>query len=132
MGRGSGLPRGSEEKGMKQNLIDLLATLSYPVYLQGSLAGKPYPESFFTYWNGDTEDRSHYDNKAIDYVWTFSIFFYSTSATLVNTVTKSAIDLLKSNGWIVDGKGYDVPTDVITHTGRAFDALFIELESEDD
>ena len=112
---------------MKQELINLLSTFGYPVRLQGSLApNEAYPQSFFTYWNDETADGSHYDNDAINYIWTFSIYFYSTNPTLVNTVLLQAKTLLKNNGWIVGGKGYDVPSDEATHTGRAIDVLYIE------
>lgn len=115
---------------MKLELIALLETFGYTVRQQGSLAGKSYPDSFFTFWNGSSEDRAHYDNEPIDFVWQFTVYFYSTDPALVNTKLLDAIALLKQHGWIISGKGYDVPTDVITHTGRAFDALFIERVSQ--
>lgn len=112
---------------MKQALIDLLKTFNYPVRLQGSLANdEPYPKSFFTIWNNDVTDGDHYDNDAIYYVWDFTICFYSVDPTLVNTILLQVRTLLKTNGWIVSGKGYDVPTDEVTHTGRAIEALYIE------
>lgn len=112
---------------MKQELINLLQTFGYPVRLQGSLApNEAYPQSFFTYWNDETTDGSHYDNDAINYIWTFTIYFYSTNPTLVNSILLEAKTLLKSNGWIVGGKGYDVPSDEATHTGRGIDVIYIE------
>lgn len=114
---------------MKENLISILSTFGYKVMLQGSLLPKqPYPDSFFTFWNDDSSDQAHYDNQAISYVWRFTVYFYSTNPELVNTVLLNAKDLLKQNGWIVSGKGYDVATDEPTHTGRAIDLLFLELE----
>ena len=113
---------------MKQELINLLSTYGYPVKLQGSLApNEAYPQSFFTFWNDDTTDGAHYDNDAINYIWNFTIYFYSTNPTLVNTVLLQTKQLLKENGWIVGGKGYDVPSDEATHTGRAIDVLYIEM-----
>ena len=112
---------------MKEQLIELLESFGYPVFLQGSLgADTPYPESFFTFWNNETDDGSHYDNDAINYVWNFSIYFYSCDPDLVNTVLLQLKSLLKQNQWIVGGKGYDVPSDEPTHTGRSIDALFVE------
>lgn len=112
---------------MKTELINALKTFGYPVRLQGSLSeNESYPDSFFTIWNNETADGSHYDNNAINYVWNFSIYFYSTSPSLVNTILLQAKNLLKSSGWIISGKGYDVPTDEPSHTGRAIDALYIE------
>ena len=112
---------------MKEQLIELLGSFGYKVKLQGSIGqDEQYPDSFFTFWNNDTSDGSHYDNEAINYIWDFTVNFYSENPTLVNTVPLEAIELLKSNGWIISGKGYDVPSDEPTHTGRAFDALYIE------
>ena len=112
---------------MKQELIDLLKNFNYPVRLQGSLAeNEKYPESFFTIWNNSADDGAHYDNDAINYVWSFTINFYSTNPTLVNTVLLQVRTCLKNNKWIVMGKGYDVPTDEVSHTGRAIDVLYIE------
>lgn len=112
---------------MKDTLITLLETFGYPVRLQGSFAeNEQYPDSFFTFWNADTTDGSHYDNDAINYVWDFDVNFYSINPTLVNTVLLEARTLLKNNGWIVSGKGYDVATDEPTHTGRAINVIYVE------
>lgn len=112
---------------MKQQLITLLETFKYPIRLQGSIRQEEaYPESFFTYWNSDTYDGHHYDNKAIFYVWDFDVNFYSIDPTLVNTVLEQARILLKQNGFIIAGKGYDVPSDEPTHTGRGMTVLKIE------
>lgn len=116
---------------MKQKLIDLLSTFKYPVFLQGSLnPAKGYPPAFFTYWNNSTPDRSHYDNRVIDWVWDFDVNFYADDPTIVNTVLWQAAELLKQNGFIVPGKGYDVLSDEITHTGRGINALIIERNEE--
>lgn len=112
---------------MKDALISLLETFGYPVRLQGSLAeDEAYPESFFTFWNNDTPDGSHYDNNPISYVWDFDVNFYSTNPTLVNTVLLEARKLLKTHGWIISGKGYDVATDEPTHTGRGINVSYME------
>ena len=115
---------------MKQQLIDTLSTFGYPVVLQGSLLpDEPYPPAFFTFWNNGTPDNSHYDNKAISYVWDFSIYFYATDPELVNTILLDVKAALLALDWIVSGKGYDVPSDEKTHTGRAINALYIEYEN---
>ena len=112
---------------MKDALISLLESFGYPVRLQGSLTeDEAYPESFFTFWNNETSDGSHYDNDAISYIWDFDVNFYSVNPALVNTVLLEVRTLLKSNGWIVSGKGYDVASDEPTHTGRQINVIFIE------
>ena len=112
---------------MKDELIELLETFGYPVRQQGSLTeNDAYPQSFFTFWDNDSYDNSHYDNHAISYTWDFDINFYSTDPTLVNTVLLRAKALLISNGFIISGKGYDIASDEPTHTGRGMHALYVE------
>lgn len=113
---------------MEDRLITILfGRFGYPVRRQGSLSSdEPYPSDFFTFWNDSSEDLSHYDNNAVSYTWRFSIYFYSTSPDHVYTVPLEAIDVLKAEGWIINGRGYDVASDEITHTGRAFDCIYIE------
>ena len=53
----------------KKKLIEILETMGYPAYLQGSMSeDDEYPESFFTFWNFDTEEIRHYNNKATFYI----------------------------------------------------------------
>lgn len=112
---------------MKDLLIQLLETFGYPVRLQGSFGEKEtYPDSFFTVWNNDTYDGNHYDNAAISYIWNFDVNFYSTNPALVNSILIDAKALLKNNGFIIGGKGYDVGSDEPTHTGRGMNVLKIE------
>lgn len=109
---------------MKDLLIEILESFGYPVKLQGSLnKDEAYPESFFTFWNNDSYDGSHYDNDAINYVWNFDVNFYSTDPALVNTKLLEAKTKLKQQGFIVPGKGYDVASDEPTHTGRGINVL---------
>lgn len=112
---------------MKEQLITILESFGYPVFLQGSLAkDEPYPQSFFTFWNADTSDSSHYDDQTIGYIWEFDINFYSTDPETVNTVLNQAVEELKKSKWIIGGTGQDLPTDEPTHTGRGVTALFID------
>ena len=117
---------------MKETLIELLETFGYPVRLQGSFReDEPYPASFFTFWNGETVDGAHYDNDAISYIWSFDVNFYSNDPALVNSVLREARDLLKQNGFIVSGVGFDIPSDEPTHTGRGIGAIIIERKNND-
>lgn len=114
---------------MKEQLLSSLATFGYPVLLQGSLLpDEPYPASFFTFWNNSSDDGDHYNNSAAYYVWSFDVNFYSNDPALVNTKLLEVKALLQKNGWIINGKGYDLPTDEPTHTGRGIEVSFIEIE----
>lgn len=118
---------------MKDALISILESFGYPVRLQGSLAeDEAYPESFFTFWNNDSEDACHYDNKVRAWIWDFTVYFYSANPALTNTVLEEARQLLDGAGWIISGKGYDVASDEPTHTGRAIDIMYRQRRSEED
>lgn len=112
---------------MKDKLIAILELLGYPVRLQGSFGEKEaYPDSFFTFWNDSTEDGNHYDNKAATVTWSFDVNFYSVDPELVNEALLDAKALLEQEGFVIDGKGYDLPSDEPTHTGRGMTALYLE------
>ena len=106
---------------MKSDLIALLQTLGYPVFLQGSMnANEAYPDSFFTFWNFETPEAAFYDNDTDRAVWGFWIYFYSVNPLLVETEPEKARKLLKQNEYILDGKANDIAVDRPTHTGAFF------------
>lgn len=111
---------------MKEILIELLESFGYPVFLQGSLGDCAYPESFFTIWNNSSDDNNHYDNEPVSYTWSFDVNFYSVNPELVNNMLLEAKAVLKANGFIISGKGYDLMSDEPTHTGRGMNALIID------
>ncbi|MBO7436892.1 MAG: hypothetical protein J6T97_03630 [Bacteroidaceae bacterium] len=115
---------------IKDLLIATLSTFGYPVFLQGSLnEDDAYPDSFFTFWNNASDDLSHYDNAPIAYEWDFDVNFYSIDPDLTNTALLEAKTALQGVGFVIQGKGHDLPTDVITHTGRGMSVSYRE-ESE--
>ena len=117
--------------GVKSDLITLLETLKYPVFLQGSLnANAAYPDSFFTFWNFETPEAAFYDNNANRAAWGFWIYFYSTDPLLVETEPEKARQLLKENDYILQGKAYDIGVDRPTHTGKIFTVFKFENYAE--
>lgn len=113
---------------MEDKLIQVLQELGYSVMRQGSLTpDDAYPEHFFTFWNNDSSDHAHYDNAEYGTVWNYSINFYSTDPEKTYAELNEARAKLKENGWILPGKGYDVASDEVTHTGRGMDAYFLEF-----
>ena len=115
-------------------LIDILTNAyNVPVFRQGSLSDDAaYPDEFFTFWNSYTEDHSHYDDDDYGYVWSFDVNFYSTDPDRTYSVIADAERVLKDNGFIISGKGSDIPSDEPTHTGRGIEVEFLEIsESED-
>lgn len=114
---------------MKQTLTELLSGLGYPVFLQGSLnPSEPYPDSFFTFWNFNNDDTAFYDNDTHREVWGFWVYFYSTNPALVESVPEQARQILKNNGFILQGKATDISVDRPTHTGAMFTTYKFEME----
>lgn len=113
---------------MEDDLIQILETLGYPVIRQGSLSpDEEYPGSFFTFWNNDSPDHAHYDNAEYGTEWDFDVNFYSTDPEKTYKVLADARIKLKQNKWIIPGKGYDVASDEVTHTGRGMRAFYLEF-----
>lgn len=116
---------------MEDKLIELLETFGFPVFRQGTLADdEPYPDDFFTFWENDSYDGSHYNNENISTIWNYDVNFYSSNPENVYSKLKEAIKLLKKNSFIISGKGHDVATDPdnTTHTGRGTQILYLEME----
>lgn len=112
---------------MEDKLIELLETFGYPVIRQGSLADdEPYPDTFFTFWNNDEYELKAYDNRTLSVCYNFDVNVYSNDPTTVYDLSNKARDLLKSNGWQSPSRGYDVASDVDTHTGRGFNVTYIQ------
>lgn len=112
---------------MEDKLIELLESLGYPAYRQGSLTeSQSYPDSFFTFWNNDSPDHSHYDNDNYGTEWNFNVNFYSIDPELTYSTLSDVRILLKQNHWIVPSKGFDVRSDEASHTGRGLTVFFLE------
>ncbi len=117
---------------MKDELISIIEQRGFPVYQQGSLGeDEAYPDTFFTFWNNDTYDGNHYDGKAASWTWSFDVNVYSTDPDLVNSELLEIKTLLIAAGWIIGGKGHDVASDEISHTGRGITVLYRELNREE-
>lgn len=114
---------------MEDHLIELLSTFGFPVMRQGSLAPDAhYPDHFFTFWNNDSPDHTHYDNWEYGTDWDFDVNFYSIDPEKTYSTLAAARAKLKQNNWIVPGKGYDVASDEVTHTGRGMRAFYLQTQ----
>lgn len=115
---------------MEDVLIALLETLKYPVIRQGSLApDQAYPDTFFTFWNSDEVSESFYDNKEASASFQFDVNVYSTDPSKAYSLLDDARSLLRSNGWTITDRGYDVASDEITHIGRGMEILYLAMQT---
>lgn len=112
---------------MEDLLISIVKSLGYPIFRQGSLGEEePYPESFFTFWNNNADGEEFYNNKENSIIWDFDLNFYSSDPSIVNEMLMKAKEKLKEHKFIIYGKGYDVRSDEVTHTGRGINVKIIE------
>lgn len=115
---------------MEDNLIQLLETFGVPVMRQGSLSPEQaYPDTFFTFWNSTEEGQSFYDNQTASVVYDFDVNVYSTSPETAYSLLREARALLRGNNWIIETRGFDVPSDEVTHIGRGMFVQFIERQN---
>lgn len=109
---------------MRSELTAILEKIK-PCFLQGTLTGKTYPETFFTYWNFDAPE-SYIDNRPYKAVWGFWVYCYSDDPDTLETSLKEAVEALRAGGFIVQSRGIDVESDENTHTGKMITVYFIE------
>lgn len=94
--------------------------------LQGSLlSNEPYPNNFFTFWNKNSSDGTHYDNVATSVLYEYEVNFYSNNPENVYSVLRTAITKLRTAGFIISGDGYSVASDEPTHDGRGVDVEYL-------
>lgn len=111
---------------MEDLLIQTLSSFGYPVMLQGSLLpNEPYPDNFFTFWNNDSSDGTHYDNAAASVLYSYEVNFYSNNPANVYDVLRAAITSLRAAGFVISGDGYSVASDEPTHDGRGVDVEYL-------
>ena len=113
---------------MEDTLIEILESFGVPVFLQGSLAeDEPYPDSFFTFWNNDSESKAYYDGDENAIVYDYDVNFYSNDPEKVYSTLREAKKKLKTAGFIVSGDGYSVMSDEPTHDGRGINVLYLKF-----
>lgn len=115
----------------KDILISALVELGYEdaktIFQHGSMSkDEPYPDTFFTYWNDETEDKLFRDNRPDNTEWIFTLSCYSYNPFTLEEEFNKAIQKLKTKGFIINGKGADAISDEPTHTGRDIRLIYIE------
>lgn len=120
---------------MKQRLINALQSCGFvdgeTIFLQGTInPGEAYPSSFVTFWTNYTENAAHFDNAVHSVDWDFSVMFYSNDPAQVQTKPLEIAAALRAAGFIQQGKGNDLASDIDTHTGWAMDFIGTETETE--
>lgn len=118
---------------MEDKLIEILSQFEVPVYRQGSMSDDDkYPETFFTFWNNESLAHSYYDDDDYSIEWNFDVNIYSSNPTTAYSMLLNARRALKQNGWTIGSYGYDVASDEATHIGRGFNALFLQILTQEE
>lgn len=102
---------------LKDEIINTLSPLGYPVYLQGTISDAP--QSYFAFFITTTDTGDCFDNEAAYYVPNIMIMFFSSNASLVATVPTQALEKMKANGFVPQGIGNDVLSSDPAFTGWA-------------
>ena len=112
---------------VKQKAIDVLETFCpNNVYLQGTLnPDVEYPQKFITFFISTTELDAFYDDDSNTVGFYLIVMFYSDDPTEVATIPQEIWLAMKSEGFIPDGIGNDIISDVESHTGWAMDFKYI-------
>lgn len=117
---------------MNNALCEILKSIGYPVYLQGSLtAADEYPAAFFTYWCFDAPEGAHYDNRPHAVTWGFWVYAYADSPDVLDSMTDQAREKLRAAGWTLAGRPTDVNSDEPSHAGKMLEVYKIERYEEE-
>lgn len=113
---------------MKEFLISILETfVGDNVFLQGTLnPDEAYPQKFITFYVTDSPFDDFYDNNANKINWYVYVYFYSNNPSEVLNIPPQIIRALRNAGFIPQGAGYDVISDVKTHTGWVMEFIYRE------
>lgn len=87
------------------DLIILVDGNQIPVYAEGD-APEQLPDEYFTISEDYTSDHLSADNKPKEYLYEFTIKYYTKNATTLYSRLIEALTLLKSKGYITSGVGY--------------------------
>lgn len=100
-------------------LFETFEELNLPYFRQGSLKDEdPYPDSFFTFWNVESELKAHYDNVSRAKSYGIQVYFYTNDFNIIYTKFDELLNKLEQKGFIREDDGWDIPSDVETHIGR--------------
>lgn len=113
-----------------QELFNLFEEMGYRdlYFRQGTLSIEMYPDSFFTFWNYDTPNLRHRDDRSKDYSINVMVYFYTKNANEIYSVMEEFITKAKEIGFIVEGKAYDTPVDKDNYFGRLVPVKIIRKE----
>lgn len=112
---------------MWERLQEVFEEIGLPYSRQGTYGvDETLPDSFFTFWNKDSEFEAWYNNKPHKCVWTWNVFFYTNDPELIYSKLDEFIEKAMEKGFQVLGRGKDLSTDEPNYYSRYVEISFIE------
>lgn len=112
---------------MWEQLEKIFIATGLEYFRQGSLSeGKRWEKSFFTFWNMDTPEDGFYDNEAHKVIWYWTVYYYTSDPATLYTGLEDFISKAKEAGFIVSGRGNDVPSGRPDYVGRMVQVIWVE------
>lgn len=106
-------------------LFKIFDEFGLPYFLQGTWKDdEPYPDSFFTYWNVDSQLLADYDDDFRAKAYEIQVYYYTNDFANIYVVFDELLKRLRENGFILEDDGWDIPSDVKTHIGRTTMVLY--------
>ena len=87
------------------DLIILVSAKKIPVYAEGD-APESLPDEYFTINEDYSSDHVSADNQPKEYLYEFTLKYYTKDPTTLYSRLIEAMQLLKSKGYITSGVGY--------------------------
>ena len=102
--------------------------MDLPYYRQGSFGEDDvYPSSFFTYWKLDNPFGDYGDNKEHSLITRYAVYFYTNDPSVLESTLDDFVIRAKEQGFIISGKGVDVPSDDKAFIGQKINITFKQM-----
>jgi hypothetical protein len=112
---------------MWSKLQEVLDYLALPYYRQDSLGDDDEtPEAYYTFWNRNSSDLSHYDNEPHRFEWLWVIQSFTDDPNDIYDIMENLITAAEDKGFTADGRGKDIATASPTLFGREITLKYIE------
>ena len=113
---------------IKDELLTVLNTFNYPVFLQGTIEpAAEIPDDFITFQITGSDTAAAFDDDDALTAWNINVNYYSRNPANVSTVPEQIRVALKAAGFIPQNRGFDLYSDDPAFTAWAMD--FYKLES---
>lgn len=112
---------------LEEVFLELEAEKGTPFSRQGSYeADEELPNSFYTFFNTNSEYNGYYGNKPSRCDWTWIVFYYTNDPATIYSGMEDFLNKAKEHGFVVKGRGKDIASGEPNYYGRMATIEFIE------